>query len=212
MRLTALPSQLATSYGAIYDSTTDCYVLYLDKANKELRFKVTDANGHAARPGIPEGLLLTNEWIHVAATFSGTVSSVSGQTSIYLNGQPKDVHTGNDGSSPVGLTGPVKAGQLAAMGREGPTGANYFTGFMDEVAIWRRALSPTEVTAVYKAGLNGVSLNDLLAEPTSLIRLTALRLLSANQVEIEFTALEHGPPSACSRPALLTGFLFRSLG
>ena len=50
VRLSVLPSQLTTSYGAIYDSTTDCYVLYLDKSNKELRFKVTDRNGQAARP------------------------------------------------------------------------------------------------------------------------------------------------------------------
>jgi len=51
--LPSLPSQMASSYGSIYDSTTDCYVLYLDKANQELRFKLTDVNGKAARPGIP---------------------------------------------------------------------------------------------------------------------------------------------------------------
>jgi len=48
VRLQNLPSQLPTSYGAILDSTTDCYVLYLDKVNNELRFKVTDVTGNAA--------------------------------------------------------------------------------------------------------------------------------------------------------------------
>jgi len=71
VRLQNLPSQLATSFGAIFDSTTDCYVLYLDRASKELRFKITDVASHAARPGIPEIHLRTNQWLHVAATFSG---------------------------------------------------------------------------------------------------------------------------------------------
>ena len=53
-----LPTQLTASYGAILDSTNDCYVVYLDKSNKELRFKVTDTAGHAARPGIPEAWLV----------------------------------------------------------------------------------------------------------------------------------------------------------
>jgi len=71
VRLQKLPSQLATSFGAIFDSTTDCYVLYLDRASKELRFKITGVASHAARPGIPEIHLRTNQWLHVAATFSG---------------------------------------------------------------------------------------------------------------------------------------------
>ena len=193
VRLTALPSQSVTSYGAIYDSTTDCYVLYLDKANRELRFKITDANGHAARPGIPEAWLRTNEWLHVAATFSGSVGPSSGQATIYLNGQPRDVHTGHDGSAPIGLTGNVKTGQTAAMGREGPTGGNYFTGYIDDVAIWRRALSASEVRALYESGQNGLSLGDLLAQPTPLIQFTGLRFLSAGQLEIKFTSSNAWP-------------------
>ncbi len=189
VRLTALPSQLSTSYGAIYDSTTDCYVLYLDKANKELRFKITDVNGHAARPGIPEALLVTNQWMHVAATFSGSVGPVSGQATIYLNGQARDVHTGSDANSPVGLTANVKPGQVAAMGREGPTGGNYFTGYVDDVAIWTRALVPAEVALIYQAGLNGMGIGDLLSTPTSLIQPTSVRLSDSGlQLEIEFTS------------------------
>lgn len=188
VRLTVLPSQLPTSYGAIYDSTTDCYVLYLDRSNKELRFKVTDAAGHAARPGIPEASLRTNQWLHVTATFAGALGPASGQATIYLNGQPRDVHTGNDGSSPVGLTGNVKTGQLAAMGREGPTGGNYFNGYVDDVAIWRRALSPAEVALLFQGGQSGLSLGELIAEPNSLIRFTSVRALSANQLEIVFTS------------------------
>jgi glycerophosphoryl diester phosphodiesterase len=185
--LTALPSQLATSYGAIYDSTTDCYVLYLDRTNKELRFKITDVNAKAARPGIPEALLKTNKWLHIAGTYSGQVGPASGQVAIYLNGQAIDVHTGDDGTSPVGLTGNVKTGQAAAMGREGPTGGNYFTGFVDDVAIWRRALAAAEVAHLYGAGMAGAALADLVRQPTSLIRLLSASLTpQGNQLQIVF--------------------------
>jgi hypothetical protein len=150
-----LPSQLTASYGAILDSTNDCYVVYLDKSNKELRFKVTDTAGHAARPGIPEAWLVTNQWMHIVGTYSGNVGPASGQATIYFNGQPRDVHTGNDGSSPFGLTASVKTGQHAAMGREGFVGGNPFSGLVDDVAIWRRGLSPAEISQLFARGVGG---------------------------------------------------------
>jgi len=187
LKLRELPSQMTTSYGAILDSTNDCYVLYLDKSNKELRFKVTDAAGHAARPGIPEALLVTNQWINVIATYSGKIGPSSGQACIYLNGQPRDVHTGNDSISPFGLTGTVKAGQYAAIGREGPAGANYYYGQMDDLAFWRRALSPAEAQALYQGGTAGLSLGDLLRKPTALlVPKNSWLAPDGNAIEIEF--------------------------
>ncbi len=161
-------------------------MLYLDKSNKELRFKVTDVNNHAARPGIPESALQTNQWLHVVGTYSGQVSATSGETGIYLNGQAKDAHYGHDSTTPVGLTGNVKPGQTAAMGREGPIGGNYFSGMVDDVAIWTRALNPTEVAALYQSGQTGLSLGDLLRQPTSLIVPGPVVLTGGNQVEIGF--------------------------
>lgn len=171
-----LPSQLATSFGAIYDSTTDCYVLYLDRANRELRFKITDVNGHAARPGIWETFLPTHQWIHVAGTYSGNAYPAGGRAAIYLNGQLVDEHIGNDSTPGSGLRANVKPGQLAAMGREGPTGGNYFTGYVDDVAIWRRALSAAEITRLFEAGQQGRSLGELLRQPSALLAITEQRL------------------------------------
>lgn len=186
VNLRVLPSRLATSYGAIYDSTNDCYVVYLDKSNKELRFKVTDVNNHAARPGIPESALPTNQWLQVVATYSGQAGPVSGQACIYLNGQPKDAHTGNDSTTPVGLTRNVKPGQTAAMGREGPIGGNYFSGMVDDVAIWTRALTAAEVASLYQSGQSGLSLGDLLRQPTPLILPGPILRTNSNQVAIVF--------------------------
>jgi hypothetical protein len=162
-------------------------VLYLDKANKELRFKVTDVNSQAARPGIPEAALQTNQWLHVVGTFSGSVATGAGQATIYLNGKPLDVHTGDDSTTPAGLSGNVKTGQAAAMGREGVTGASYFTGFVDDLAIWRRALAPAEVSQLCEAGLAGMALGDLLRQPTTLIRLlSVVQAPAGDQLRITF--------------------------
>ena len=187
IKLSSLPSAMATSYGAVFDSTNDCFSVYLDRSNKELRFKVTDVTGAAARPGIPESKLAINTWLHVAATYSGTAGPVSGQTTIYLNGVPTDVHTGSDSSSPFGLTGIVKSNNFAAMGREGVLGANYFIGSLDDVAIWRRALGPVEVAALYSNGVAGLSLGDQLRKPTEYLRMRFLQRVSENQTQIFFT-------------------------
>ncbi len=192
VRLSILPSQLSTSFGAIFDSNTDCYVVYLDKGNQELRFKVTDVNNHAARPGIPETWLQTNEWLHVVGTYSGQAGPSYGEANIYLNGQIRDAHTGNDGS-PSGLTGNIKTGQLAAMGREGPEGGNYFTGFVDDMALWNRALNPTEVRVLFEGGQQGLSLGALLPQATPLIEFISVRPVSAPADSLEIDFQNHGP-------------------
>lgn len=182
-----LPSQLSTSFGAIYDSTTDCYVLYLDRSNRELRFKITDANGHAARPGILETFLPTHQWIHVAATYQGSAYPAGGRAAIYLNGQLVDEHIGNDSTPGSGLKANVKSGQLAAMGREGPTGGNYFTGYVDDVAIWRRALAAAEIAHLFEAGQQGRSLGELTRQPSALLRIVDQRFVPAqNRFQILF--------------------------
>lgn len=192
LKLRDLPSTMSTSYGALLDSTNDCYVLYLDKANKELRFKVTDITKAAARPGIPQASLQTNQWIHVAATYDGNAGTFGGQTAIYLNGQVMDIHYGSDASPPTGLQQNVMTNQYAAIGREGPTGGNYFNGHLDDVAIWKRALNPTEVKALYDGGMLGQSLADLTSQPTDLLDLKNFEILSA-QNSIEFDFFSAGP-------------------
>jgi glycerophosphoryl diester phosphodiesterase len=187
VNLRYLPSQSPDAYSSIFDSVDDNYVLYMDRANKELRFKVTAANGHAARPGINELSLRTNEWLHVVATYSGKAGAVSGQATIYLNGQPKDVHTGDDSGGNVGLTGNVKPGQVAAIGRNGSQNVYRFTGLVDDIALWNRALSPAEVAAVYQAGQAGQSLQTLLAPPTPPLRLSSFHFVpGTKQLQIFF--------------------------
>jgi len=157
VNMDAKPSAIPESYAGIYDSEEDAYILYQDKSKSELRFKVTATNAHAARPGISESHLATGQWHHVVGIYNGNIAPVSGQASIYLDGKLKDVHTGNGGGG-KGLTQWVKAGQYATVGGNG-AGSNYwFSGSVDAVAIWRRALSHGELLQLFRSGTRQVPL------------------------------------------------------
>ncbi|MDA8910987.1 hypothetical protein N9I21_04255, partial [Crocinitomicaceae bacterium] len=117
VKLEELPSQISGSYGPIYDSEDDYYVLYLDKGNEELRFKVKDNNGLTSRPGIPQSALTLNEWIHIVGVYNGK------EAMIYLNGELMDSHT----TTGIGNLG---QNQNAQLGRDN---GNYFKGIQKTI-------------------------------------------------------------------------------
>lgn len=185
VKLRDLPSDIPESYAGIFDSVQDSYVLYLDKSGQELRFKVTTTSGDAARPGIKQSALRTNEWLHIVGTYAGNAALASGQAAIYLNGLSADVHTGPDNGGTVGLTGPVKSGQAAALGRNGTQAAYPFFGAVDDIAVWSRALSAPEVKLLFDCGVMGANLADLLRQPTPEIVLLSCK--RTNQIlSVEF--------------------------
>lgn len=142
VKLDYLPKEMPTGIGPIYDSGLDRYVIYADKGNKELRFKVTTDNG-AERPGIPESMLVKNEWLHIAGVYDGS------QAMIYLNGELTDTHPN--------ITGNVKPDQVARLGQDGN---NYFKGEIDNVQIYNRGLSAEEVYALYTGELIVTSIDN----------------------------------------------------
>ena len=131
------PSNLAEPFASIYDAAQDNYVFYLDRDNAELRFKVTDADGTAERPGIPEALLPLHRWFHVAGVYRGDSEAAE----IYLDGTLVDTHFN------AALGEPVRSvpAQVAALGRDGVNDRYYFDGRIDEVEVWRRALTTDEI-------------------------------------------------------------------
>ena len=133
-KLEYLPTEMLLGTGPLFDSHDDQYVMYEDKGNKELRFKVTSTAG-AARPGIPQADLISGQWINAVGVFNGT------DAMIYLNGVKK-------GTLP--LTGTVKPGQVAMIGKSAISGTiSYFRGSIDNVSIYNKALSQTEVEEIY---------------------------------------------------------------
>jgi glycerophosphoryl diester phosphodiesterase len=129
LNLSMLPSQIPYPYGPIFDSDEDSYILYLDKNNQELRFKITDDLGLIARAGIPENLLQINTWFHIAGVYNGT------EVFIYLNGELIDV------AITTGI-GDLKPNQQAYFGFNN---GNYFNGKIDEFKIFERCLAPIEI-------------------------------------------------------------------
>jgi glycerophosphoryl diester phosphodiesterase len=138
VKLQNLPSGMPDDYGPIYDSDEDYYVLYLDKANQELRFKVKDGLGLMARPGIPQSDLTLNQWIHIAGVYNGK------EAMIYLNGELKDSHS----TSGIGTLG---SNQNAELGRNN---GNYFNGSIDELKIYERPLSRQEIVDQYEMNIS----------------------------------------------------------
>jgi hypothetical protein len=151
VKLDQLPSGITGSFGGILDSTVDNYVMYLDKGNNELRFKVTDNAGvtTGAHPGIPASMLNTTDWLHVMGVYDGSQGSVK----IYLNGNLVDI------GSMSTLVQTVRTGQVASIGAEPaatspftPTAGRFFQGAVADVALWKRALGGAEAQYLYNGG------------------------------------------------------------
>ena len=116
-------------------------------SNDTIEFKIQDS-------GTDDTLVTTaavtdNNWHHVVATFSGDVGTNKSQLRIYLDKVQTtkyydfytDNYTGN--------------GKLSIGCWYIPGGYTYpFSGYMDEVAYYNKALSPSEVTDLYNKGIN----------------------------------------------------------
>ena len=116
----------------------------LEMLNGQFAFYVyiptTEQSWHAASSTAPS----TNSWYHVAGTYDGT------QVSIYVNGklEGSTAVTGAIGASSNDLNIGSDPSNLQDTGR-------YWNGMIDEVEIFNRALSATEIQAIYSAGTAG---------------------------------------------------------
>jgi hypothetical protein len=81
-----------------------------------------------------------NNWYHVAVVFDGTLASDQ-RARIYVNGNLDSVHT--ESSAAVSqYDSPLEVGRLR-------NGGDVLVGSLDEVAMWRRALTSDEIRAVF---------------------------------------------------------------
>jgi hypothetical protein len=83
--------------------------------------------------------LPVNQWVHVAVTFN----SANGAMQLYINGVPDSTNQ-YTGSLWAANTNPLKIGSLGT-----PTGAAPFAGLIDEIKIYSRALSASEIAKSY---------------------------------------------------------------
>lgn len=115
------------------------YVLFL--RNGELRFASRTGGGAFSENG--SGVILTaGVFTHVAATIQ------NGSFIFYINGT-----AGNAQVAPVTRT--ASTGRLIIGATETSSLSGFFNGLIDEVSIYNRALSATEISSIVNAGQSG---------------------------------------------------------
>ena len=113
---------------------TDNYLLqtWSDKKAYFSIFSVTQRQVSSGTTLIP-----LNQWFHLAGTYDGVTLR------LYLNGQ--QVGTLGVAVTPTVNTGPLEIGRDNAS----TDGVFYFPGKIDEVRVYNRALSPSEIKSLY---------------------------------------------------------------
>ncbi len=131
-----LSSIAATQTSFCFGLTNSNRLMFLVSSNGLARTNVTLVTTNA---------LATNQWHFVAATYDNT------HARLYLNGQLALSRDAFNGMYPAPV--PLTIGALA-----NPSPEAKFTGIIDEVAVYNRALSATELLSLYNADGSGMCL------------------------------------------------------
>lgn len=83
-----------------------------------------------------------SQWTHVAFTRNGTSMST------YINGILNNTVTVSSG----GISNPVSPPAMTRLGMNFPSNSSYYQGSLDDIAIYGRALSQSEITQLYNGG------------------------------------------------------------
>ncbi|HEY4798059.1 MAG TPA: LamG domain-containing protein, partial [Bacteroidia bacterium] len=105
-----------------------------------IHFQIGNGSWHQANTNSAVPL---NQWVHIVAT-----RKANEDAKIYFNGvlQP---------STSVAWTGGISySGTMIGMGKQKDISNRYFNGKIDEIRIYNRAITPTEVLLLYYEGLN----------------------------------------------------------
>jgi hypothetical protein len=104
------------------------------------------------------------EWYHIAMVIDRSAQQIIG----YLNGTNVGWTAGGFGPPddfiPLGTL--IDTSQLMYMGRRYDSGLP-FSGLIDDLAIWDRALNPNQIAVLYRMGLDGNSFENM-PEPTTM--------------------------------------------
>ncbi|HEU5123921.1 MAG TPA: Ig-like domain-containing protein [Verrucomicrobiae bacterium] len=121
-------------------------------------------------------------WMHVALTYDRTL----GQAKIYINGVLKGAAT--VGTNLLSTAGDFYLGQV-------PGSANFFSGQLDEVSLYTRPLSLSEIQAIFDAGSSGKCLSPANQPPTVAAGADRTIYLPSNTVTLNGAVFDDGLPS-----------------
>lgn len=133
VRLSSLPAS-NEDFISKYDGTNVGYIMLLTSAGS-LRFYTGGAGANSANATVTTNLL--NTWINVVGEYDGT------NTKIYVNGVAQ--------TNAITPLAPVVASTDLNIGRRA-SGVNFTSGTLDDVRIYNRALSATEIALLYATG------------------------------------------------------------
>jgi len=166
--------------------------LRIDGAGANYAVGVSDGtNTSAATFPVPAGDLGTNGWIYLAGTYDGA------NWKLFRNG----VEVATAASATGAL--PVDDGAWA-IGSTGSGWENIFSGGIDEVAIYNRALTPAQVQAHFNAGVSGggsLTLTIGRTGNTATINWTSGTLQQSDAVPGGFTNVSGATPPSYVIPA-----------
>jgi len=128
------------TFGSYYDTDKGFCIYAINDTIVVWRYSST--SGYV-KVGETTGILSANNWQHLSIVRSG------GNMYCYLNNTKYTLTSG--GLSGVSLG---NSGGINQLGRN--SGGFYFSGKMDEIGVWNKALSDSEVTELYNSG-NGLS-------------------------------------------------------
>ena len=131
-----------------------------------LQFLLADASGSPSKQTLTGTAVVTDgSWHHVAAVREGA----GGQLRLYLDGAEAATPIADAGYN---IAGDADTNAAIGTGLSGDTGTRWepFVGEIDEVAIFDRALTQTEVEALANAGATGVC-TDCTDPPSDLVSL-----------------------------------------
>ncbi len=131
--------------------------------NGTLNFQVTDANNNSASIAAP---IATGQFIHVAAT----LDDATGTESLYENGAlvAQQVTT----IRPFQNLDPTQNPSIAIGNHGGYPNSPHnfpFNGLVDELSVYNRALTPSEVFGIYKAGSDGKVISPITVDDPSVV-------------------------------------------
>ena len=165
------------SVGSVPANNNYTYFLEYDGGPPSLRFRVSDP--FSANDLVLAAPLVVGTWFHVAAVRIGNANR------IYLNGSLLGQQVAGDNID----TG---TGGVAYIGNIAPNGvaiSRFFPGQIDELSLWKRALSENEVEAIYAAGSAGMCRKPIILLPQNF---TASAPYS-NQLALQFSGTPNYP-------------------
>lgn len=135
--------------GNIGSATDQSYGEYFSTDGNTLRFRITGSANQQQNtvPTIP-----FNQWFYYTGTFNGT------NISSYVNGQLLSTNP-LSASAIKDLSYPLFIGSSAS----GNTPFTYFIGSLDEMTMWNRSLSESEIISLYNLGVSPVSNTSLFS-------------------------------------------------